>query len=277
MSVISISGLTLGYLTLPAVSAAGLEGSCLTRNAELSGLTLPSATTLASSVRSSSEVNVGTLRRYGSPPAVGAVESALAIFSEITRIRPAWARSPEVAMLIERAKSPPSLAMMFSSCLYPASALADRGFEKMQALAVERGHRRVVHLVGGNLEHLVLEIDRIAGGPGLEACLAIQREALSDTGRSNMAGRGAHHRQRSHRSGAGGCRIEFRLDQIARLEIRRVGIGDVLGEQALTLLMPLHLGPQRRQHGKIVDGHRCRPSRLPARCPEVGRICRVYG
>jgi hypothetical protein len=46
------------------------------------------------------------------PPAVGAVESALAMFSEITRIRPACARNPEVAMLIERAKSLPSSAMI---------------------------------------------------------------------------------------------------------------------------------------------------------------------
>jgi hypothetical protein len=34
------------------------------------------------------------------------------MFSEITRIRPACARRPEVAMPIERAKSPPSSAMM---------------------------------------------------------------------------------------------------------------------------------------------------------------------
>src|SRR5260221_1885069 len=129
-------------------------------------------------------------------------------------MRPAWARSPEVAMLIERAKSPPSLAMMFVLLPYPASALADRGLQKMQALAVERGHRRVVHLVGRHLEHFVLEIDGIAGGPGLEACLSGQREALSAARWSNMTGRGAHHRQRTHRSGAGGGRIEFRLDQI---------------------------------------------------------------
>src|SRR6476660_2887629 len=125
-------------------------------------------------------------------------------------------------MLIERAKSPPSFAMMSFPWLYPARcflALADRGLQKMQALAVERGHRRVVHLVGRHLEHFVLEIDGIAAGPGLEACLAIERKALSAARWSNMAGRGAHHRQRSRRSGGGG-RIEFRLDQIARLEIR---------------------------------------------------------
>jgi hypothetical protein len=40
------------------------------------------------------------------------VESAFAIFSEITRIRPACARRPDVAMLIDRAKSLPSLAMI---------------------------------------------------------------------------------------------------------------------------------------------------------------------
>src|SRR5260370_34486564 len=112
MSVISISGLTLGYLTLPAVSAAGLEGSCLTRNAELSGLTLPSATTLASSVRSSSEVNVGTLRRHGFPPGGGGVGSAFALLSEIAPIRPAWARPPRVATLLERGRTPSPLAMV---------------------------------------------------------------------------------------------------------------------------------------------------------------------
>src|SRR4029453_16120505 len=103
MSVISTSGLTFGYLTLPAASAAGLLGSCLTRNADWSGLTLPSVTTRASSERSSADENVGTLRRYGSPPAVGAVESALAMFSEITRMRPPCARRPDVDTLSEGA------------------------------------------------------------------------------------------------------------------------------------------------------------------------------
>src|SRR3954454_21210845 len=165
MSVISTSGLTLGYLTLPAASAAGLPGSCLTRNADGSGRTLPSATTLASSVRSSWAENVGTLRRYGSPPAFCAVESALAMFSEITLIRPACARRPDVAMPIERAKSPPSFAMMsfpqFRSC---ALALADRGLQKMQAFAVERGHGGIVHLVGGDLEHLVSSVTELPAG-----------------------------------------------------------------------------------------------------------------
>src|ERR1700732_3043167 len=98
------------------------------------------------------------------------------MFSEITRIRPAWARRPEVAMPIERAKSLASFAMT-SFPSYPASTFADRGLQKMQAFAVERGHRRVVHLVGGDLEHLVFETDGIAGGPGLKASPVILVEA----------------------------------------------------------------------------------------------------
>src|ERR1700710_1313720 len=158
MSVISISGLTLGYLTLPVASADGLLGSYLTRNADVSVLTLPKVTTFASSVRSSAEEKVGTLRRYGSPPAVGAVESAFAIFSEITRIRPACARSPDVAMLIERTKSPPSSAMMSFSY---SSALSDGGFQQPEAAAVERSRGGIVHLVGGDLEHLVFQVDGV--------------------------------------------------------------------------------------------------------------------
>src|SRR6478609_5503646 len=198
MSVISTSGLTLGYFTLPLASAAGLPGSCLIRNADWSGRTFPSDTVFASSVRSSAEENVGTLRRYGSPPAVCAVDSALAMFSEITRIRPACARRPEVAMLIDLAKSLPSLAMV----AYPfnASALADRGLDEPEAAAVERGHGRIVHLVGGDLQHLLLEIDGVAGRAGLEGVLAaIIVEALAAAARGrDVAFGGAHHRKRAH-------------------------------------------------------------------------------
>src|SRR3978361_577901 len=102
------------------------------------------------------------------------------MFSEITRFRPACARRPEVAMPIERAKSPVSFAMTSSpQVLLRRSALADRGFQKVQAFAVERGGRRVVHLVGGHFQHLLLEADRVAGRPGLEACLSILPEAMA--------------------------------------------------------------------------------------------------
>ena len=85
---------------------------------------------------------------------------------------------------------------------------------------------------------------------------AVLRESVSAPGGGNVAGAGAHHRQRSHRRGAGAGFVELRLDQIARPEIRRVGIGDVFGEHALALLVPLHLGAERRQNRKIVDSHR---------------------
>ena len=113
----------------------------------------------------------------------------------------------------------------------------------MQALAVERGHRGVIHLVGRDLEHLVLEIDGVAGRARLEAGLAVLVETVATAiGGRDMAGRGAHHCQRPHRSGGSAGLVEFRFDQVARLEVRGIGIGDVLGKDALTFLMPLHLG-----------------------------------
>src|SRR5882724_5023194 len=239
------------------------------RNADRSGATLPSATILASSVRSSAEEKVGILRRYGSAPDVVPVESALAMFSEITLIRPACARSPDVAIPIERPKSLVSLAMILSLHCHPsafsplpqsnlksfASALADRRLQQMQALAVERGGRRVVHLVGRDLEHFLFQADGVAGGPGLETDLLVLIETFARARWPDMRGAGAQHRQRPHRAGNRAGRIQFRFNQIARLEIRRVGIGDVFGQHALPFLVPLHLGTQRRQHWKIVDGH----------------------
>src|SRR3954465_15430843 len=94
------------------------------------------------------------------------------MFSEITRIRPACARRPEVAMLIERAKSLASSAMVGFPQGRNASAFADGGFQQPEAAAVERGSGRVIHLVGGNFQHLVFEIDRVAGRLGQEAALA---------------------------------------------------------------------------------------------------------
>src|SRR5215471_10874929 len=127
------------------------------------------------------------------------------MFSEMTLMRPAWARSPDVAIPIERPKSLVSLAMNVCLHCYPllgpfsrCSALADRGLQKMQALAVERGGRRVIHLVGGNLHHLLFEADRVAGGPGLEAHLLILIEAVAARGRRDMRRAGAPHGERPH-------------------------------------------------------------------------------
>jgi hypothetical protein len=104
-SVISTNELTFGYLTSPFESATGLSGSCLTRKSELSVATRPSPTTCALSSRSSSERKVTMRRRYGSPPGAVAVESALAMFSEMMRMRPACARIPVAAIAIDLMKS----------------------------------------------------------------------------------------------------------------------------------------------------------------------------
>src|SRR5205085_10900199 len=141
------------------------------------------------------------------------------MFSEITRIRPACARSPDVAIPIERTKSLESSAMLSPLPVADhALALSDRGLEKVQALAVERGHRGVIHLVGRDLEHLVLEIDGVAGGARLEAGLAVLVETIATAiGGRDMAGRGSHHGQGPHRFGGSGGLVEFRFDQVARL------------------------------------------------------------
>ena len=48
-------------------------------------------------------------------------------------------------------------------------ALADGGLDEAQAARVERGRSLVVHLVGGDLDHLVFEIDGTARGAHLIA------------------------------------------------------------------------------------------------------------
>src|ERR1700759_641535 len=104
------------------------------------------------------------------------------MFSEITRIRPACARRPEVAIPIEREKSPTSSAMVY------LSTLADRGLQQMQALAVERGHGRIIHLVAGDLHHLLFQAHRVAGGPRLETGAAV---GVETPGRRPSGGCGA--------------------------------------------------------------------------------------
>ena len=199
-----------------------------------------------------------TVLRPDLPPAIDDVESALAIFSEITRMRPACARRPDVAMLIERAKSLPSSAMIL---LPYASALSDSGFEQAETAAVERSGRGVIHLVGRDLQHLVFQIDRIAGRLGQKAILAaVSPETLPAPGDADMGGAGAHHAKRAHRTAdIRALVVELRLDQVGRPEIRGIGVGDVFGQHALAFLVPLHFGAQRRQDRKIVDGHRAVP------------------
>src|ERR1700759_3080399 len=114
------------------------------------------------------------------------------MFSEITRMRPACARRPEVAIPIERVKS----LTLSSAIVYSPSTLADRGLQQMQALAVERGHGRIIHLVGGGLHHLLFQPHRMACRPRLEAGAAVDVEPLAAARRRNRGARnGRHHRE----------------------------------------------------------------------------------
>src|SRR5262245_2834315 len=251
MSVISTSGLTLGYFTLPLASAEGWPGSYFTRNCELSVLILPSATTRAPSARSMAERKVGIRRRNGSASARCAVESALAMFSERTRMRPDWARRPEAATAIVFRKS----IVPHLSSLACQLALAECALDQRKPARVERGRRLVVHGVRRHLEHLVLEANCVAGRPRFEIELAIEAEPRrSAAGRiGDMARIRTRERQRA-------CRhpglVEIRWDEIAWRELWGVGVGHVLRQQALALLMPMHLGAQHRKDRHIGDRHR---------------------
>ena len=89
--------------------------------------------------------------------AVGAVESAFAIFSEMTRIRPAWARSPEAATAIVFVKSKVHLRLSFAKCC----------LDQAEAARVERACGLVVHLVLRDLEHLILDVHAVTAWAGL--------------------------------------------------------------------------------------------------------------
>src|SRR5262245_30947621 len=81
------------------------------------------------------------------------------MFSEMTRMRPAWARSPDAAIAIDLRKS---TAFSWFYC-GDASALTHRRLDKAETALIERGHGLVVELVAGDLDHLVFEVDGVAG------------------------------------------------------------------------------------------------------------------
>src|SRR5215467_12813136 len=167
-------------------------------------------------------------RRNGSPSGRGAVESALAMFSERTRMRPDWARKPEAAIAIVFKKS----IVAHLSSLF--SAPAKRGLDQREPTRVERGRGLVIHGVRRHLEHLVLEADRIAGRSRFEIELAVEAEPRrSAAGRiRNVTRIRARQRQRAGRRPG---LVEIQWDEIAWRELWRVGVGDVLRQQALAL------------------------------------------
>src|SRR4029077_20476852 len=251
-----------GYLTSPLASAAGLPGSCLTVKSELSGSTRPSLTTWASSERSSSEVKCTTCRRYGSPPLLCAVESALAVFSEMTSLRPIWACRPDAAMASDLRKS-----MMHPLRL----SLADGELDQSEAARVERSHRLVIHLVRRHFQHLVFVGHGIAARADLVAAAAVGGKSRAAAAlRRNMERAGAIERKRCDPH----FMREIRRRQVAGAVVRRVGIGDVFRQNALALLMPLHALAQHRQDRNIGDRHAGSPvltgQTLPAPCLMTG-------
>ena len=136
----------------------------------------PSATTRASSARSIVGAEGRNLAAKGSAPGFCAVESALAMFSEMIRMRPACARNPDAAIEIDFKKSmgpSPDAADVFQV------APAERRLDQAEAARVERGRGLIVHLVGGDLEHLVFEAHGVAGRPHLEFAAAIELELCS--------------------------------------------------------------------------------------------------
>jgi hypothetical protein len=65
------------------------------------------------------------------------------------------------------------------------------------------------------------------------------------------------------------ARPEGRRSQILGLKARRVGVGDVLGQELLARLMPMHARLQHLDEGEVGDGH-LGPG-------EPGKICSAYG
>src|ERR1700730_6130169 len=104
----------------------------LTWKSDESFFTEPSFTTRAPSALSISDWKVAILRRYGSPPDCEGVESALAMFSEMTCMRPAWARRPEAAIAIDFIRS----MVFLKPPLRVAASPADRRLDQAQPARV---------------------------------------------------------------------------------------------------------------------------------------------
>src|SRR5690349_18109410 len=97
----------------------------------------------------------------------------------------------------------------------------------------------MVHLVLGHLQHLFFEAYGVTAGALLGAAvLALKNTRAAAHGAADM--RRIRPLQRNL-LGDGRCPVKSWRAEIARAEIWRVCVGDVLGEQTLALLVPLHL------------------------------------
>src|SRR5438477_9067097 len=167
------------------------------------------------------------------------------MFSEMMRMRPAWARSPDAAIAIDFRKSTAVLLACWNlaacqdsyvfACPFrkagshfsgtcASTTLANGGLEETEAARIERGRRLVIHLVGGDLDHLVLEVDGVAGGAHVVAARPRRRKAARTGNRPlDMCGLGAIERHARRVLTA----AEVGRREIARAIFRRVGVGDV--------------------------------------------------
>ena len=82
-----------------------------------------------------------------------------------------------------------------------------------------------IHLIVCHFHHFVLEAHGIAGRPDLKAAIG-RRKRRGAFSAGLMARIGPRQRQRGRRRRS---QVEFRFHQVARAEIRRVRIGDIVG------------------------------------------------
>jgi hypothetical protein len=171
------------------------------------------------------------------------------------RIRPACARRPEAAIAIDLRKSMAcSNTKSKKRAAKYASASAERGLEEIEAAGVERGRRLIIHLVRRHLDHLVFQVDGIAGRADLVTAAGRAKLRTAVTGKSGeMAAVGLRHAERrvlsQHRP------FDIRRHEVARPNFRHVGIGDIVGQDLLAFLVPLHPGAQHRKERDVVDRH----------------------
>ena len=108
----------------------------------------------------------------------------------------------------------------------------------------------------GDLHHLVLDVDGVAGWTDVVAAHARGLE-LGRAGRvgRDVHGLGSDQPDLSRRRDGPPVLGDIGRHQIAGPVFGGIGVGHVLGEELLALLMPLHLRAQHGQQRNVGDGH----------------------
>src|SRR3954451_6462181 len=137
------------------------------------------------------------------------------------------------------------------ACHARSSWLSERCLDECKAARVERGCGLVFHLVAGNLEHFFLQAHRVPSGAGFLLARPVDWKLRRSCKTRDMEDTRARER---NLGSSGAARLEFERAQIARLEAGCIGVSDVLGEQTLALLVPLHLRPHIENSGMLEIG-----------------------